>query len=59
MNLLGLLVAVIIVGTGIGSVAAVMYAVSREKHVHDEWFIPPEDSSVTQSAGSSGAAPAE
>ena len=59
MNLMGVLVSLVIIGAGLGTVIAVMYAVWREKHEHEEWFIPPEDSSVTQPAGTPGTAPTE
>ena len=56
MNLMAILVTLAIVGTALGTVAAMMYAVSREKHEHEEWFIPPEETPVMQPAGTSGAA---
>ncbi len=43
MNSIAILVSVAIIGTSLGTVAAMMYAVSREKHEHEEWFIPPDE----------------
>ncbi len=59
MNLMAVVVSITIVGAAFGTIAAVMYAVWREKHEPEEWYIPPEDASVTQPAGSSGTASAE
>jgi hypothetical protein len=40
---MGVLISLIIILVALGTVAGVMYAVIKEKHEHEEWFIPPDD----------------
>jgi hypothetical protein len=49
-NYMGVLISLIIILTAAATVVGVMYMVLQEKHEHEEWFIPPEETPALPAA---------